>query len=281
VVWALPQAAKAYASALVETLDFLSGSQPALPPVASGLGRLPLLRRRLTMIMRGTTPRRLTGWGFLLVVAAAALLLPLWPSWAQQHNNADALAKPPVEVGQQQPQNPPDLKRTADELAKLKQYLDMLKEDYEKKAAVLRAAEKEERQRAIERAKAANAKTSPLSIEQRLTEIEKKLDQVLSQVRDLQKQLGKRSTAAGPYQEYNYQIPAYPLKDWTYPRGKMPGQDPANPLTPQPKKSDPSMSDFAPAFPGKTAPPRDLVPGTNDNLPDAAPQTAPGLEKRT
>src|SRR5439155_14590304 len=46
VVWALPEASKAYANALVETLDFLSGSPAALPPVASGLGHLNLLRRR-------------------------------------------------------------------------------------------------------------------------------------------------------------------------------------------------------------------------------------------
>jgi bla regulator protein blaR1 len=275
VVWALPQAAKSYASALVETLDFLSGSQPALPPVASGLGRLPLLRRRLTMIMHGTTPRKLTGLGFLVVVAAAALLLPLWPSWAQQQSPTDPTAKTPVNVGQQQPQNPPDLKRTAEELAKLKQYLDMLKEDYEKKAAILRAAEKEERQRAAERAKAAYAKTSPMSIEQRLTEIEKKLDQVLIQVRDLQKQFGKKSTAAVPYLHYNQDL-VYPAN----PHGMMPGQNPIYPPTPQPKKSDPGMSNFAPVFPGKGAPPRDLVPGTFDNLPDAAPKIAPGLEQR-
>ena len=187
------------------------------------------------------------------------------------------MAKSAVNDGQQPPQNPPDLKRTAEELAKLKQYLDMLKEDYEKKAAILRAAEKEERQRAAERAKAAYAKTSPMSIEQRLTEIERKLDQVLSQVRDLQKQFGKKSTAAVPYLHYNQDL-VYPAN----PHGMMPGQYPStiNPPTPQPKKSDPGMSNFAPVFPGKGAPPRDLVPGTHDNLPDAAPQTAPVLEQR-
>jgi bla regulator protein blaR1 len=84
VLWTLPEAAKAYASALVETLDFLSGSQRALPPVASGLGQLDLLRRRLAMIMRGNTPQRLGGIGLMTVVGLGALLLPLWPTWGQQ-----------------------------------------------------------------------------------------------------------------------------------------------------------------------------------------------------
>jgi beta-lactamase regulating signal transducer with metallopeptidase domain len=84
VVWALPESPRAYATALVETLDFLSGTCPALPPAASGVGPLHLLRRRLTMIMRGSTPRALTGAGFLALCGLGLVLLPLVPSWAQQ-----------------------------------------------------------------------------------------------------------------------------------------------------------------------------------------------------
>ena len=84
VLWTLPEAAKAYASALVETLDFLAGIRPALPPVASGLGQLDLLRRRLTMIMRGTMPRKLGGLGFLAMLGLGVLLLPMVPTWGQQ-----------------------------------------------------------------------------------------------------------------------------------------------------------------------------------------------------
>ncbi len=82
VVWALPACARAYALALVETLDFLAEARPALPPVASGIGAVQLMRRRLTMIMRGNTPRALTvtGVAMLLVVGA---LVPLMPTWAQ------------------------------------------------------------------------------------------------------------------------------------------------------------------------------------------------------
>jgi len=83
VLWLMPAAARGYALALVETLDFMAGARPALPPVASGIGHVRLLQRRLTMIMRGTTPRTLTVGGGLAVLALGALLLPLIPSWAQ------------------------------------------------------------------------------------------------------------------------------------------------------------------------------------------------------
>ena len=60
VVWLMPGGAWVTRLALVETVDFLAGARPALPPVASGIGQVRLLRRRLTMIMRGSTPRTLT-----------------------------------------------------------------------------------------------------------------------------------------------------------------------------------------------------------------------------
>jgi bla regulator protein BlaR1 len=83
VLWILPGAARSYALALVETLDFMAGVRPALPPAASGIGRVRLLQRRLTMIMRGKTPRALTMGGGIVVLGLAALLLPFMPSWAQ------------------------------------------------------------------------------------------------------------------------------------------------------------------------------------------------------
>jgi hypothetical protein len=80
VVWALPGAAEAYATALVETVAFVSRS-PAPPPVgASGAGHVPLLKRRLSMILLGTTPKGLSRPGLLLVLFLGAGLLPLLPS---------------------------------------------------------------------------------------------------------------------------------------------------------------------------------------------------------
>ncbi len=57
VVSTLPGTGRTYASALLDTLDFLSSAPAAVPPLASGLGQVSDLKRRLTMIMRGTTPR--------------------------------------------------------------------------------------------------------------------------------------------------------------------------------------------------------------------------------
>jgi beta-lactamase regulating signal transducer with metallopeptidase domain len=59
VVWALPEARRDYASALVDVVEFLSLRPSLLPAFASGIGRVHDLQRRITMIMRGTTPRRL------------------------------------------------------------------------------------------------------------------------------------------------------------------------------------------------------------------------------
>ena len=85
VVWALPATARAYAKALVATVDFLSETGAALPMAASGIGQVRDLRRRLVMIMNGKTPRMLSGAGVLVVLALGALLLPWMPTWAQEN----------------------------------------------------------------------------------------------------------------------------------------------------------------------------------------------------
>ena len=75
---------RTYAETLVDTVDFLNGVRAAVPVAASGFGHPHYLKRRLIMIMRGTTPRTL-GWsGSLAALALAVTLLPLSPSWAQQ-----------------------------------------------------------------------------------------------------------------------------------------------------------------------------------------------------
>ncbi|MBL8793541.1 MAG: M56 family metallopeptidase, partial [Planctomycetia bacterium] len=83
VVWALPDAARQYATALLATVDFLSDDRPALPALASGAGQFPILKRRLTMILRGTPPRTLSTTGLLGIVGLGLLLLPVVPTWAQ------------------------------------------------------------------------------------------------------------------------------------------------------------------------------------------------------
>lgn len=83
---------RAYANALLAMVDFLSDSRSVVPPVASGFGRVESLKRRLTMIMEGTTPRRLSGMGRLAVVAVAVCSLPLWPTVGQEGTVAPAAA---------------------------------------------------------------------------------------------------------------------------------------------------------------------------------------------
>jgi beta-lactamase regulating signal transducer with metallopeptidase domain len=94
VVWALPGLAPAYAAALVETVAFVSQTRPALPAGASGAGQVPLLKRRLTMILRGPGPRSLSRPGVWALLGLGALLLPLAPTGARPAPPADPDAKP-------------------------------------------------------------------------------------------------------------------------------------------------------------------------------------------
>jgi beta-lactamase regulating signal transducer with metallopeptidase domain len=99
VVWALPAAADVYATALVEAVTYLSNARPALPLAASGIGQMHLLKRRVTMIMRGTTPRALSAAGCLAVLGLAAVLLPLYPTWAQTEQRPETAADKPASGG--------------------------------------------------------------------------------------------------------------------------------------------------------------------------------------
>jgi len=83
VVWAEPGSARAYADALLETVEFLSQA-PRPPFAATGLGRVDHLKRRLTMILRGTTPRGLSRSGGLTILGLAGVLLPLSPIAARE-----------------------------------------------------------------------------------------------------------------------------------------------------------------------------------------------------
>lgn len=82
-VWALGGVGRPYALALLRAVEFVSQSRPALPVAASGIGQVPHLRRRLTMIMQGATPRSLSWPGCLAVFGIGLFLLPLVPVQAQ------------------------------------------------------------------------------------------------------------------------------------------------------------------------------------------------------
>ena len=98
VVWALPDAAKSYADTLLETLDFLNPCDLAEPLLASGFGKVHHLRKRLTMIMTGTTPRLVGMWGTLGTLAMAVVLLPVNASLAQKADDKPAEEQKEVRV---------------------------------------------------------------------------------------------------------------------------------------------------------------------------------------
>jgi hypothetical protein len=230
VVWALPGSSRAYAQALVETVDFISGASTALPALASGAGSVQLLRRRLTMILRGTTSPKMTVLGLAALMAAGALV-PLLPSWAQQGpDRAD-------ERNREQNQAARDLERAQKEVARIEQNIKALHDslhakmaDYEAKAreAAERLKQARDRLAQFERARGDGDKdTAPKRFGQgggmggfgkgpmagfggiqgpgqaatdlRLREVERKLDAVLQELQQLRNELKRRGpTAGGP-----------------------------------------------------------------------------------
>jgi beta-lactamase regulating signal transducer with metallopeptidase domain len=140
----LPGAGKTYATALLETLDFLSDAPPATPLLASGVGRVVDLKRRLTMIMRGTTPRTL-GWrGAAAVIGLGALLLPMLPAWVQAQpapkTEAKDVKKADVEVFKYSTVSPEDLQKARAELQALEAVFEQRKAELAETAARVEAA---------------------------------------------------------------------------------------------------------------------------------------------
>lgn len=93
VVGELPGTAKTYATALLDTLEFLAEGRLVLPPAASGMGRMHDLHRRLNLIMSVRPPRRLSPAGWLFVLVAAALSLQA-PTLARQTADIAPPAEP-------------------------------------------------------------------------------------------------------------------------------------------------------------------------------------------
>jgi beta-lactamase regulating signal transducer with metallopeptidase domain len=79
VVWALPDFVRAYAEMLLETVRFLSDAHPAMPPMASGIGHVQFLKRRLTMILSESLYRRVSWQVQLGVIVLGLAVLPITP----------------------------------------------------------------------------------------------------------------------------------------------------------------------------------------------------------
>jgi beta-lactamase regulating signal transducer with metallopeptidase domain len=93
VVAVFPESAADYAATLVESAAFLSRHGAAVPAGANGLGPVPLLRRRVTMVMNDKTSPRMSWIGLAALMAVAMVVLPLWPTAAESR-----LAAPVQEI---------------------------------------------------------------------------------------------------------------------------------------------------------------------------------------
>ncbi|MCY2966923.1 MAG: M48 family metalloprotease, partial [Planctomycetota bacterium] len=81
VVTRLPGSRRRYAEALLATLDFLSLAPAPLPPVATGIGDVPLLRERLTEIMRGPPEPRIPSGEKAGLIFTGLMALFFSPNW--------------------------------------------------------------------------------------------------------------------------------------------------------------------------------------------------------
>jgi beta-lactamase regulating signal transducer with metallopeptidase domain len=166
VVATLP-ARRAYATALVETVDFLNGPAPLpAPQLASGAGPVRQLQRRIGMIMRGTASGRLTRTGLVAALAFAAAALAFGPSLSSAQPTP---REPPREkrdtppprddVERPVPEGRPSVNR--DDIEKARRELERARDEVQR--AVERVREAEERLSRLEgrRVNPANRPTEP------------------------------------------------------------------------------------------------------------------------
>lgn len=196
VLAAQPGVAAAYAGALVETVAFLSGAVASLPLGASGAAPVRSLYRRLTMILHGSSSRRLSRpvYGVLLVMGA--LVLPLVPTLA-----ADKHVAKPQTVEQVIAQSPsckachspsaPTKGETKDD-AKLHDQIVRLLTELSTQRSKVETIEKE-LQGALQRFEDTTGK-KPAGSDDRLDDLEKRLEGILKELRDLR---GTRKPPAG------------------------------------------------------------------------------------
>lgn len=192
VVWALPRAARAYARALIETVDFLSETRAVLPAAASGIGHIQGLKRRVTMILKGNTPRALSLGGLIAVLGLGAVLLPLLPTWAQ-----DKPREQPARDKPQRPESTPQQREEADklraEIAKTHEHLQKMRQQMEEthghlQRMVQRLAELEGRHEPRERGPAHD----------RANELERRLDAMMRELEQMRRELKGGHRPDGP-----------------------------------------------------------------------------------
>jgi hypothetical protein len=290
VLWALPGSARAYATALVCTVDYLCEARAALPAVASGFGQGTLLKRRLTMIMRGTAPRTLSWSGAL---AALGLGIMLLPTWAQDRPGRSL---PPAE--EEQAQDDRDDSQRREEMEKLRRQMEEMARQMERLHEQMRQTEERmrrskqrieelsrQRERAVPREEGPRDVVRPLPStpprapraepprprveaqprptverlsdqDRRLMEMEEKLERVLQEVRALSgavRQM-RQSMPRGPGQPG---FPGRPGGPGSLPPDQAPGDAPCPTPAPSsgPLPPTPAAPPAQPAQPAVPVPP--------------------------
>ncbi len=144
VVWATsPRSGRAYATALVEAVDYLCEAQPALPPGASGMSRARHLSRRIAMIMKGTTPRALSWLGLLALIAVGALSLTWLPIWAEPGQGTNT--PQPTTIAGSPAVLPYGVANPQADRQRIQQEIEILNAQLDQKKAALRRAEAQRR----------------------------------------------------------------------------------------------------------------------------------------
>jgi hypothetical protein len=211
VLWALPAAARAYALALVETVDFLSEARAALPQGASGIGHVHDLRRRITMIMRGATPRRLSWAGGLAVLTLAAVLLPLLPTWAQTPAGDRVTDRPadPAKKADDLKQRADELQQARDEVKKMEAQIEQMKADLDRAKVNL--------DQAAARLKAAKAREA--AVEKTSGEMTIEIKTPDGKVQDIKVPAGSKVIQVGQ-SDGSVRTIEVPVQLWRFTRGK-------------------------------------------------------------
>jgi len=90
VIFEFPGDARHYAEAILDAIDILCERTAVMPPLASGLGSAPMLKRRLTRIMTEVPVPSTSRRGHIAVLACGVLILPL--QWIHFRPNPSLIA---------------------------------------------------------------------------------------------------------------------------------------------------------------------------------------------
>jgi hypothetical protein len=89
VIKMMPGGHSGYARTLLDVVDFVAETKSPEPALGFGIGNANSLKRRLTMIMKGTSKARISWVGRLAIAALSLAILPLAVSQSQERTKTD------------------------------------------------------------------------------------------------------------------------------------------------------------------------------------------------